>query len=111
MYISVKGTLHSPAQVWKIKISNTLRNGKSRKISYTFSKERCFYISYISGKENPEKIIYISRNRNFKKLLILQEVTFRAPKIKTSYISGGASRTPKTKISDISPKKVITKFF
>ena len=51
---------------------------------------------YILGNSNPEKIPYISGNRNPEKVL---------------YISGGTSKAPKTKISCISPKKVMNKFF
>ena len=53
-------------------------------------------LSYISGSGNP------------KKLLILQEVTFCAQRV--SYISGGASKAPKTKMYYTFPKKVINKF-
>ena len=42
-------------------------------------------LSYISGNGNAKKIPYISGNvifLYFRKLLIFQEVTFRAPKVK-----------------------------
>ena len=67
-----------------------------------FSQKKAFLIFwemellYILGNSNPEKIPYISGNRNPEKVL---------------YISGGTSKAPKTKISCISPKKVMNKFF
>ena len=58
-----------------------LGNGSIKKFSYIFSKES---FSYISGNRNPKKILYIS---------------------------GGTSKAPKTKISYISPKEAMNKFF
>ena len=74
------------------KISYTSGNG-SEKISYIFSKKS---FCNISGNKNLGKIIYILANGTFlyfRKLLIFQEVTFRARKVKrthsekTSYVS------------------------
>ena len=68
-------TLHFSAQPRKIKKNNPkkifyiLSNGNPKKISYIFSKESCSYISV---------------NGHPKKLIITQEVTFRAQKIKTN---------------------------
>ena len=75
------------------------------------------------GKRKPLKKIlmlqetepsYFSGNGNSKKLYIFQGLTFFTRKMtkthseKTSYISGGTSKAPKTKIS---PKKVMNKIF
>ena len=63
----------------KRKLFLYLGKGNPEKTSYNFSKEG---FSYISGKGNSEKNPYISGNGNSKKLLIFQEVTSRAQKIK-----------------------------
>ena len=63
---------------------------KTIKKLLTFSQKKAFLIFWKT--ENP------------KKLFISQETDF-------SYISGGTSKALKTKVSYISPKKVINKFF
>ena len=66
--------------------------------------------------KTPRSFLYFRK----RKFLIFQEVTFRYRKIETvsyisgigtSYISGGASRTPKIKIYYISPKIALNNFF
>ena len=72
-----------------------------------FSQKKAFLIFQqteifnISGNGNPEKNPYISENGNPEKILYISETEL-------SYISGGTSKTPKTKIYFISSKKVIT---
>ena len=58
----------------------------------------------ILGNRNPPKIPYISGNEFF---YILENGN---PE-KIIYILGGTSKAPKTKIPDISRKKVMNKFF
>ena len=59
-----------------------------------FSQKKAFLI--FPKTETPKKIPYISGNENFEKIL---------------FISGGTSKAPKTKISNITPKKIMNKFF
>ena len=81
-------TFQSKPKKYKIihpeKISYTSGNGNPEKNSCVFSKESC---SYVSGKGNPEKCFYILGNGTFlyfRKLLMFQELTFRARKMKKS---------------------------
>ena len=64
-------------------------NSNIKTFFYIFLKKS---FSYISEKGNPGKI------------LIFQETEL-------SYILGGTSKAPKTKVFNISPKRVINKFF
>ena len=99
---SRNGTLHFLSSGSKNeKRKSTLRKVLTfwvMEVSYIFSKES---YSYISGNGT---FLIIQETETPKKFFIFQETEL-------SYISGGASKAPKTKVYYTSPKKVMDKFF
>ena len=77
----------------KVHSEKTFRVFREMELSSSNIKKSYFSFSYISGTETPKRVPYISGNENPGKLLMFQEVTFQARKIKktrsenTSYIS------------------------
>ena len=65
-----------------------------KNVLYFFKRK--LFVYFRNRKPQKESFSYISGNGNAEKIL---------------YISGGTSKAPKTKISYISPKKAMNKFF